>query len=1094
MNKTDELFRQFLIRLATKQACDLVSAARQLVEHEWGEVSDRDAFYPALREVLLRDPLDVTAIHDCAKSKGTTILGGHAVFRSRVKDFLASDAAGDALKDLVGDGTSPPPKETIDHFIQTVVENGFQTQQGKPAGAGAAYFTSVLLTAVFPGEFVGCRLTRWDWMARQFDLPRQSDESTYAARIETASRGARELSETQSFQKVFPSHKPLWTLGGLAFLLHRNDELKELVEDKAQTAAIDDTVTKAFQRFRESRNVQFAVRLRRHRAKELRNLLNDPFSIDLNTFNRDVWVVWTTATLNDEDVLSLLHPDANPSDEQLDTLESGLRENKLEVHGNCMWGSATRIYGPMLPGGDEERLRNVRQALEILNDDDLEPINKAKQITEISGFGNNIATGLVMVFHPNEFAIWNSPSGSAISKLGFHAADLESFQNVVSDIRKGLGADDFLELDYFFYLLDQGHLEFAAKQPAWWVCQGTMYKHERKNGYIFAAKETADGKVVQHHANLALMQPGQTVLHYAGKALQAIGTVKAIAEERNRPDNMPGEDPERLGYYVPVQYRELDNPIAIDEIPLAWRTDGEQPFTKMGKVKQGYSYPVSHAFVTKLNEQFGDRLPGDLPKPSEGKRVFKIAPGEGAKYWDECLKQGFICIGWGDVGDLRQFGSKEEFRKQFAECFGETYNNHEPTISRKANEVWTLRELKPGDVVVANQGMSHVLAIGEVLEPPYEFQPDPSREEYSHLIRVRWDTSVAKDIPKQGFWAMTTVADVPADLYEFILGQEEVPAETKVSLKDYVEPSFEELHKRIAAKGLSISERMIRRYHLSLKTRGFVILCGLSGSGKTWLAELYANAVGAEKELVPVAPNWTTNEDLIGYFNPMDGHYHDTRFSRFLRCAAEHYEEAQAAGVVARPFHLILDEMNLARVEYYFAKFLSAMEQRSRSVDARVDLGGAEHVSLPPNLFFVGTVNVDETTHGFADKVYDRAQLLEVTVDRDALKAHLGEVPYSDILMRIWDVVGDVTPFAFRVLDEVKSYVEESSKVGVSWKNAVDEQLLQKVLTKIKGAEQRVEKALEQFLECSVDQFPLSHSKAERMLEMLRHHGITSYF
>ena len=122
------------------------------------------------------------------------------------------------------------------------------------------------------------------------------------------------------------------------------------------------------------------------------------------------------------------------------------------------------------------------------------------------------------------------------------------------------------------------------------------------------------------------------------------------------------------------------------------------------------------------------------------------------------------------------------------------------------------------------------------------------------------------------------------------------------------------------------------------------------------------------------------------------------------------------------------------------------------------------------------------------------AQLLEIDVDRDALREHLGDVPYADELMQIWDAVGDVTPFAFRVLDEVRSYVDEAASVGVDWREAVDEQLLQKVLTKIKGAEQRVEETLVRFMECSVDRFPLSHAKAARMAELLRDHGITSYF
>ena len=156
---------------------------------------------------------------------------------------------------------------------------------------------------------------------------------------------------------------------------------------------------------------------------------------------------------------------------------------------------------------------------------------------------------------------------------------------------------------------------------------------------------------------------------------------------------------------------------------------------------------------------------------------------------------------------------------------------------------------------------------------------------------------------------------------------------------DYHEPSFGEIASAIFAQGMSIEERDLRRYHLALKSRGFVILSGVSGTGKTWLTEAYARAVGAECLVVPVAPNWTTNEDLLGYFNPLDGEYHDTRFSRFLRSAAREYERAQAEKRRAKPYHLILDEMNLARVEYYFAKFLSAARGQAQDGTATVELG-----------------------------------------------------------------------------------------------------------------------------------------------------------
>lgn len=1096
MGSTEQRLHEFLDRLASKRQIDIAAAARQLVEHEWGEVDERFAFYPALREALMSDPPVTAAVAECIKRLGKTILGGHNSFRSRVKEFLSSSIAAESFKWLIADGTTPPPIERIDTFIESLFDHGFRNRRGNQSGGDAAYFTSVILTAVFPEAFVECRLNRWQWMAETFDLPVATEQESYGTRIMAAAAAAKQLSGTPTFKQYFPSEHPLWTAGGIAFLLHRNPELRSIAEGKAvDSPVVDGPLLAAFNRFKSDPSAQFVVRLRRHRAEQIRDLLGDPDAIDLELFNRDVWVYASSAKCQAEDVKPVLSAaTVTIPPDVLDRLNTGLQSGQLELHGNFIWGTGSRVFGPMMPGDEGDRLGYVRQALEVLNDDNLEPLEKAQAVLEIPGFGDNSATGLVMVFHPREFAIQNAASSSAVRKLGYQVSDLAAFQAIVATLRESLQAEDFLELDYFLFLLDQGQVGLTLPQDAWWICQGTMFDAERRGGYVFAPLESADGKVLQHHANLALMTPGQVLLHYSRGALRAIGEVIEAPVETTRPDVMPGEDAGTRGNLVRVRYKDLSSPIELEEIPEQWRTNGEAPFTKKGKVKQGYAFTVSPGFLSQLKTTFADRFkPGDGSPAPPSRRVVKIAPGEGARFWDECLKNGYICVGWGQIGDLRKFPDKEALRVAFAEEFGEGYNNHEPTISRKTNEVWTLRELRPGDIVVANQGISHILGVGEVLDPPYDFQPDPARDEYSHLIRVKWDTSVAGDIPRQGFWAMTTVADVPPDLFEFIIGGEKGKVDKLPPIKEYVEPDFEKIRETIAAAGLRIPDRMLRRYHLSLKTRGFVILCGLSGSGKTWLAELYAKAVGAERELVPVAPNWTTNEDLIGYFNPMDGQYHHTSFSRFLRRAAEHFEESQAAGVTARPFHLILDEMNLARVEYYFAKFLSAMEQKSRSAAVRIDLGGNESVILPPNLHFVGTVNVDETTHGFADKVFDRAQLIEMGVDRETLAEHLGPVPYAAALLGVWDVIKDVTPFAFRVIDEVKSYVDAAEKIGVPWHEALDEQVVQKVLTKIKGAEQRVDHALEQFLAIS-EGFPLSRAKAQRMLDILRHHGITSYF
>lgn len=291
-----------------------------------------------------------------------------------------------------------------------------------------------------------------------------------------------------------------------------------------------------------------------------------------------------------------------------------------------------------------------------------------------------------------------------------------------------------------------------------------------------------------------------------------------------------------------------------------------------------------------------------------------------------------------------------------------------------------------------------------------------------------------------------------------------------------------------------IGDDVIRRYHLAMSTRGFVILSGPSGTGKTWLAQAYAEAAGARVKMVAVDPSWSSNEDLLGYLSPLDGFYHHTPFSEFVQEAAREWDSSNMSGRVAREFHVILDEMNLARVEHYFSRFLSAMEVRSREGVARLDLAPGHTVELAPNLKFAGTVNVDETTHGFADKVYDRAQLIELPLQRDYVLRFLDNEPYREDVLRVWDALKPLAPFGFRVLDEMHHYVVAARELGTDWQVALDEQFVQKVLPRVRGADQRLDEALEAFLGSIGEGYPLSREKAEEMRAEFRTHGYASFF
>ena len=153
------------------------------------------------------------------------------------------------------------------------------------------------------------------------------------------------------------------------------------------------------------------------------------------------------------------------------------------------------------------------------------------------------------------------------------------------------------------------------------------------------------------------------------------------------------------------------------------------------------------------------------PRPSQ--RVVKIAPGELGKYWQDCADNSYICVGWDDVGELTQYETKEEFRDAFREHY--PYNGVESQVSRKANELWTLIELQPGDTVIANKGTQEILAIGTVNDESYVWRPE--RQEYKHTVGIDWDTSQAKKLtkPVKG-WATTTVSKVPATVLRQITG------------------------------------------------------------------------------------------------------------------------------------------------------------------------------------------------------------------------------------------------------------------------------------------------------------------------------------
>jgi hypothetical protein len=340
-------------------------------------------------------------------------------------------------------------------------------------------------------------------------------------------------------------------------------------------------------------------------------------------------------------------------------------------------------------------------------------------------------------------------------------------------------------------------------------------------------------------------------------------------------------------------------------------------------------------------------------------------------------------------------------------------------------------------------------------------------------------------------------------------------------------PPIETIVERVRARGLALPENLVRAYHVALRTKPLVILPGISGTGKTRLTRLYADAVydvqpGQENEhylLTAVQPDWHNARDLLGYHNAISGRFHATPFLRFLM---------RAAADPGMPYYACLDELNLARPEYYLAPILSAMETEDHLIDlgapeATVETTAGELLQnpfrLPLNVAITGTVNVDESTHALSDKLLDRANVIELTdVDLEAFRATY-RGPVDDAA---WQMITEIhaimaragQPFGYRTLAEMLRYLEQARGV-LSVNQALDQQIKQKVLPKLRGEDSpRLRRALTALLElllgrpqsvwgkaagitpediASAPQ-PDSAEKVRRMLERLDADGFTDFY
>jgi 5-methylcytosine-specific restriction protein B len=653
--------------------------------------------------------------------------------------------------------------------------------------------------------------------------------------------------------------------------------------------------------------------------------------------------------------------------------------------------------------------------------------------------------------------------------------------------------------------------------------------------------------------------------------------------------------------------------------------------------------PYARFHASEFLDAIARELATTLPRPSyvEGAPSFwKVAPGEKASLWPRCRDGGYIAIGWDELGDLNGLD-----REGFDARVDEALVRYPHWKRRGVEQAWRFLNIPPGARIVANDGTRRVVGIGTVTGP-YHYVDEGTG--FAHRLPVQWD-DVRERVVEQPGWLRTIIRLSPAGFAAIMQAPspgEDRPEPPPSEAEPEEKIDFGGITDRLDDTGLRFPDELVASYLLALQAKRFVILSGISGTGKTQLAlaiaktfqpldvtvdvasaqeadpteghrlrvqpymlkfrRLVVPAVLAESvtgdatsgrvsvrfgdgqseslrwsaastatqllfkgkfrewfeqtfepgdeldlrvegddppalSIVPVTaapnvvvprsatyaviavrPDWTDNRGLLGYHNPITGAYQTTPFLRLLLAAAE--EEARAAreGRPRLPFFVVLDEMNLARVEHYFSDFLSCLESGEplHLHDDRLVAEGASETgeavpmqfSIPRNLFFTGTVNVDETTYMFSPKVLDRAFVLEFNdVDLGGLGAATGDDSSGEAsvfqLKRFagaLDIRDKPSPadytafrelaggalhralvslnerlqvehrhFGYRVANEIARFVglaatQAGREPEILWE-ALDMAVVSKVLPKLHGTQQELEDVLARLLAFTVD-------------------------
>lgn len=536
--------------------------------------------------------------------------------------------------------------------------------------------------------------------------------------------------------------------------------------------------------------------------------------------------------------------------------------------------------------------------------------------------------------------------------------------------------------------------------------------------------------------------------------------------------------------------------------------EGRTPFMNTDK---NY-YPVP-AFGTLEQPVFN----GDINKFCHHILTGKPLPGLSKKFWNNDIPPRLI------VAATKNYENKLGPWVVFAPLYDDAFDS---TVIGEGGAYFKVRGRGPlGYAVVDSKNselMSHILRCksSPLWFVPEEFMPDlrlnlkpvPMNGDLLKDAGVKYNPFDELDEGPAGYYSLDESKPEPPKtesiiqkdiepIVESLSSMEEATVNDAVeevvsretSEKVFTEMDFlRRLQETAEGAGLLYDKKDLINFHISVKSSRLVVLAGMSGTGKSGLVRLYGKALGLPEERVrflPVRPSWMDDGDILGYVDMKNMVYRsaDTGLAELLIDAAAHPEQL---------YMVCFDEMNLARAEHYFAQFISVLEKEENPVIRLYNPALAPRlynsekypadIPVGRNVIFTGTVNVDESTYHFSDKILDRANVItlhqgrfrdlmglsrkeigtlpEVTAEQflsfrvdQGLGLTEKELDLLDELNDAFKKSGISCGIGFRIACQMGRYLENIPQNNTFHREeGLDAQVVQRILTKLRGSSQQL--------------------------------------